>query len=177
MKMRQAERRTTYLMQRKAEAWAEQVNFNHQLRAKIEVADPHELINLLYQGLGQHLEALKTALENREMPRKILHSTKALFCVNELRLALRHELYPQLANNLSLLYQYMTRQIAWILVQPLTPSFCQEALRRLKEINELLKPLAASWVELTAGAKAMREQQLQRAADSNYRAVSSKLDK
>ena len=175
MKMRQAERRTTYLMQRKAEAWAEQVNFNHQLRAKVEVADPHELINLLYQGLGQHLDALNKALENKDLARKVLHSTKALFCVNELRLALRHELYPQLAKNLSLLYQYMTRQIAWILVQPLSPSFCREALRRLQEIQELLKPLAASWVELTAGAKAFREEQLQRAASSNSQAVSSKL--
>ncbi|MFK7160453.1 flagellar export chaperone FliS [Marinospirillum sp. MEB164] len=156
MKMKQPERRTAYLMQRKAQAWAEQVNFNHHLRSVIESADPHELINLLYKGLGQHLEALKGALTRFEPARKTLHSTKALFCVNELRLSLRHELYPQLAENLNLLYEYMTRQIAWMLLQPMHPNFCREALRRLDEIQQLLQPLAASWLRLTEGAKAYR---------------------
>jgi flagellar secretion chaperone FliS len=159
MKMKFPERRTTYLMQRKAQAWAEQVNFNHHLRSVIESADPHELINLLYQGLNQHLEALKEALVRFEPARKMLHTTKALFCVNELRLSLRYELYPQLVTNLNLLYEYLTRQIVWMLLQPMSPDFCREALRRLDEMHELLSPLTTSWLRLTKGARAHRASQ------------------
>lgn len=156
MKMKFPERRTAYLMQRKAQAWAEQVNFNHHLRSVIDSADPHELINLLYQGLTRHLEALKEALKRFEPARKMLHTTKALFYVNELRLSLRYELYPQLVKNLNLLYEYLTRQLAWILLQPMSPDFCREALRRLDEMDALLQPLVDSWLRLTEGAKAHR---------------------
>lgn len=157
MKMKQEPRQTPYLLKKKAEAWAEQVQHNRHLRAMVEVADPHHLVNLMYQALLNHLSNSQQALKRQDPAGRTRWLTKAIMCVNELRANLRFDLYPELAKNLNALYDYTARQLAWGLVQPLAPHTSQELIERIQEIEEMMKPLAAAWLDLTEAARAFRE--------------------
>lgn len=166
MKMRKDPRQTPYLLKKKAEAWAEQVQHNRHLRAMVEVADPHHLVNLMYQALLNHLANSQRALQRQDAAGRTRWLTKAIMCVNELRANLRFDLYPELAKNLNYLYDYTARQLAWGLVQPVTTQTSQVLIERMIEIQDMMKPLAAAWLDLTEAARAFRERTMVAAKDA-----------
>lgn len=165
MKMKQPPRNTTYLVQRSAAFWAAQVNHNRHLRMALEDADPHELIDRLYANLLDHLDRAYQVVEAQDLAGKSKWLTLSLLTVNTLKVTLKFEWHPRLAENLAQLYEFVARQLAWGLVEPLTPDVRQQLLEQLALVRSLLEPLAEAWKELTATAQAYREQQAGGATD------------
>src|SRR5690348_1621261 len=82
-----------------------------QLSSDVLSASPRQLINTLFEhGLKQMLLA-KTALEENNIHDKCQAISKAIDIISYLRSCLNHEAAPQLAQQLSELYEYAERQL------------------------------------------------------------------
>ena len=159
MKMKQPPRNTTYLVQKSAAFWAAQVNHNRHLRMALEDSDPHELIDQLYVNLLDHLDHATTAVKSGDLAGKSKWLTLALLTVNTLKITLKFEWHPQLAENLAQLYEYIARQLSWGLVEPFNAEIQAKLAELLHVSRAMLVPLAAAWKDLTRTAREYREQQ------------------
>lgn len=160
MKMKQPPRQTTYLTQKSAAFWAAQVNHNRHLRMALEDADPHELIDRLYKNLLGHLEQSLLAVQKADLAGKAKWLTLSLLTVNTLKITLKHDWHPGLAENLRHVYEFVSRQLSWGLVEPFNPAMREQLQEQLQLILGMLRPLAQAWQELTQTAREYREQQL-----------------
>lgn len=159
MKMKMPTRQTTYLTQKSAAFWAAQVNHNRHLRMALEDADPHELIDRLYKALLGHLEQSHQAVKKQDLPGKTKWLTLSLLTVNTLKITLKHDWHPGLAENLRHVYEFVSRQLSWGLVEPFNANTQVQLLQQLELILGMLRPLAQAWQELTETAREYREQQ------------------
>lgn len=159
MRMKQPPRKTTYLTQKSAAFWAAQVNHHNHLRMALEDADPHELIDRLYGNLLDHLSQGLKAVQLGDLAGKTKWLTLSLLTVNTLKITLKHDWHPGLADNLRLVYAFVSRQLSWGLVELFSRTTQAQLEQQLVLILEMLKPLALAWKELTLTARDYREQQ------------------
>lgn len=111
----------------------------------VSTADPHQLVNLLFEGLIQSLNAARGAMERGEIEAKGQSIGKAVRIIEEgLKAGLNLAQGGEMAKNLNGLYGYA--------VQRLTLANLRNDAAPIQEVLNLIEPLADSWKQIRAGA-------------------------
>ena len=117
----------------------------------VENASPHALIQMLFEGLFQSLNAARGAMERGEIEEKGRHLGKAVRILQEgLAAGLDLDKGGELAGNLKLLYDYSVKQ--------LTHANFHNDVDLVEEVIGVQQPVAQGWLEIgpegntTAGA-------------------------
>ena len=119
------------------------------VQSVVEGASPHMLIQMLFDGLVQSLNAARGALERGQIDEKGRHLSKAVRIIEE---GLRGGLNPvqggELVTNLNALYGYC--------VNRLTLANLRNDPALIEEVVALILPVAQSWSQIGSdnGAKA-----------------------
>ena len=107
----------------------------------VESASPHQLIQMLFDGLFQSLNAARGAMERGEIEEKGRHITKSVRILQEgLVMGLDLEKGGELAANLKLLYDFSVAQ--------LTKANIHNDVALVEEVTKILQPVAQSWKEI-----------------------------
>ena len=111
------------------------------VQSVVTEASPHQLINMLFDGLLKSLGSAKTAMQNRNVEDKIRHISKAQRIIQEgLILGLDLEKGGELAENLLALYDYCAVK--------LTQANASNNVALLDEVERLMSPVAKSWAAI-----------------------------
>ncbi len=105
--------------------------------ARVEDADGHRLVSLLFEGASERINGARGALLAGDMARKGELIGKAVTILGGLRETLDMEAGGELAANLDALYGYMQRR--------LLESHVKNNGAMMEEVVELLRPLAEAW--------------------------------
>jgi flagellar protein FliS len=101
-------------------------------------ADPHKLIQLLYQGALLSIAAAKNHMLRKEIASKGKSISQAISIIDSgLRASLNKEVGGELAKNLDALYEYMSRRLFYANLHNDTAV--------LDEISSLLVELRGAW--------------------------------
>lgn len=107
----------------------------------VENASPHQLIQMLFDGLFQSLNAARGALQRGDIEEKGRHISKAVRILQEgLVVGLDLEKGGELAANLKLLYDYSVAQ--------LTKANVRNDEHLVEEVIKVLQPVAQGWKEI-----------------------------
>ncbi|MDW8336512.1 MAG: flagellar export chaperone FliS [Tepidimonas sp.] len=120
---------------RMANAYARQA-----MATRVAAASPHELIAMLFDGLGQSLLAAQGALERGDIPAKAAAISKAVQLLDE---GLKAALDPkagELSERLGALYDYCIRR--------LTEANLYNDRARIEEVRRLITPVADAWNQI-----------------------------
>ena len=107
------------------------------LETGVQSADPHELINMLFNGLLDTLVVAKGAMERQDIAAKGKAISKAVRLLDE---GLKAGLSPaggELSVNLGNLYDYCIRR--------LTHANIHNDVAAIEEVRGLIDPIADSW--------------------------------
>lgn len=107
------------------------------LKAQVEEADGHRLVQMLFDGALERIAAARAALEAGNLARKGELVGKAVTILGGLRETLDFESGGELAENLDALYGYMQKK--------LLEAHVKNDPQGLKEVIDLLRPLAEAW--------------------------------
>lgn len=111
----------------------------------VENASPHQLIQMLFDGLFQSLNAARGAIERGEVEEKGRHISKSVRILQEgLVMGLDLEKGGELAANLKLLYDYSVAQ--------LTKANVHNDGALVEEVIKILQPVAQGWKEIGTAA-------------------------
>ncbi len=105
--------------------------------ARVEDADGHRLVTLLFEGATERINGARAALLAGDMARKGELIGKAVTILGGLRETLDMEAGGELAANLDALYGYMQRR--------LLEAHVKNEGEGLEEVVGLLRPLAEAW--------------------------------
>ena len=115
--------------------------------AGVASASPHQLIQMLFDGLFQALNAARGAIVRADVEEKGRQISRSVRILQEgLVLGLDLEKGGELASNLKLLYDYSVAQ--------LTKANIRNDVKLVEEVIGLLQPIAQSWKEIGAAATA-----------------------
>jgi flagellar secretion chaperone FliS len=107
----------------------------------VENASPHQLIQMLFDGLFQSLNAARGSMERGEIEEKGRHISKSVRILQEgLVMGLDLEKGGELAANLKLLYDYSVAQ--------LTKANIHNDVVIVEEVIKVLQPVAQGWKEI-----------------------------
>jgi flagellar secretion chaperone FliS len=112
------------------------------LEGRILSADPLELVRLLYQGCSDAVRDARRRLAAGEIPERGRAISNACEVLTELVTALDRERGGEVAERLSLLYDYMQRQ--------LLDAHLRQADEPLVEVLGLLATLGEAWAGVQA---------------------------
>jgi flagellar protein FliS len=98
---------------------------------------PGELLLALYGGLFRYLRQARLMLEAKQRVRAAEHVSKARAILCELDLALDHDVYPELCQNLSALYGFA--------LERLRIAAREDSTQALDEVIRVLTPLYQAW--------------------------------
>ena len=103
-------------------------------------ADPHRLVQMLMDAAAERMMTALGCIERGEIPRKakLLHSCVTL--IAELRGSLNMAEGGPLAQNLSALYEYMTRQLLMANVE--------SDVQKISEVLGLLNEIRGAWIAI-----------------------------
>ncbi len=111
------------------------------VEASVEVADPHRLVDLLYDALLQAIKMARAGMQNKDIPVKVKHISHAIRILEEgLIVPLNREDGGALAENLNDLYQYC--------VMRLISANAKNDVAALDEVQRLIEPIASSWKQI-----------------------------
>lgn len=102
--------------------------------AEVSVADPHRLIQMLFEGALERIAVAKGAMEQGNIQLKGNKLTQAISIIGGLRSSLDHSKGSELAGNLDSLYDYMTRRLLQANIRN-DPEALEEVMRLLREIK------------------------------------------
>lgn len=142
---------TPYQRKKFANAWASQVHNNRHLETEVEQADAHQLTTMLFGGILNHLKDALSAATRQDVASKNQRLDKALTCVNQLRLTLRHDLNPELTSNLRRLYDYCGQLLSQAKAKV-------ELTQPIVDVIELISPLKEAWEQITPEVRQFREE-------------------
>ena len=77
------------------------------LEAELSVADPHRVIQMMYEGLIERLSQAKGAIMRHDYEYKADRISKAVGIINGLQSALDNRSNPELGQRMFALYDYM----------------------------------------------------------------------
>ncbi|AIJ44650.1 flagellar biosynthesis protein FliS [Comamonas testosteroni TK102] len=107
----------------------------------VESASPHRLIQMLFEGLLQNLNAARGAIERGEVEVKGTQLGRAVRILEEgLKGSLNREQGGELAANLGALYDYC--------IQRLTHANLRNDVQAVEEVVSLVEPVAQGWQEI-----------------------------
>lgn len=107
------------------------------IESRIEDADGHRLVEMLFDGALARINAARAALAVGNLVRKGELIGKAVMILGGLRETLDLKAGGELAANLDYLYGYMQKR--------LLEAHAQNRLEMLEEVIGLLRPLADAW--------------------------------
>ena len=109
--------------------------------ASVEMADPHQLVNLLFEALNRYLSLAKVSIQNADVPAKCKNIGAAIRVLEEGLIApLDIENGGELAQNLKSLYEYCVRRLLVANVKS------DPAL--IDEVQKLMEPVANGWKQI-----------------------------
>lgn len=111
-------------------------------QAAIEDASPHQLIKMLLEGALERVATASGAMNRGEVAVSGEAIGKAIGIVDSLRVSLDREQGGQIADNLSALYDYMTRRL-------LEANATKDA-DMLGEVAGLLREIKVAWDQVPA---------------------------
>ena len=118
-------------------------------KSSIETASREQILIMLYDGAIQFLNKAKTALQNNEIEDAHNNIIRAENIIQEFIDSLDKEVAPQLAQNLTSLYEYFIRR--------LTYANMKKQVAPINEVLNYLKSLKATWEQ--AIVMAQKEEQ------------------
>lgn len=135
---------------RRAGAFAYQ---NTGIETGIMQADPHQLIQMLFEGARMCLGKAIFALDEKDALAQGLASGNALAIISQgLNNSLSWKADPGLANRLSSLYEYMQFR--------LHEANAESDRQKFEEVDRLLAELESAWVAIKPKREAARVQRL-----------------
>lgn len=111
----------------------------------VENADPHRLVELLYDALGESLLGLGGAIARADLAAKSAAVAKAAGIIDALRASLDLEGGGELGHNLDRLYDYMGRKLTEVNLHS-----DAQVLREIASVNETLR---GAWKAIPAEAR------------------------
>lgn len=115
----------------------------------VEYADSHQLIRMLYDGAIDRLVSASSAAERNDIPTKGLLIGKAITIIDALRAFLDFEKGGDIARNLELLYDYMSRR--------LLEANIKNDSDILVEIKGLVSEIREAWVAIEAEVNSVEQ--------------------
>ncbi|WCM88979.1 flagellar export chaperone FliS [Acidovorax sp. NCPPB 3576] len=116
------------------------------VQSSVDGASPHQLIQMLFDGLMQSLNAARGSMQRGDVEEKGRHLGKAVRIIEE---GLKGGLNPaqggELAANLKALYDYC--------VGRLTMANLRNDVTLVEEVVNLIVPVAQGWGEIGAGGR------------------------
>ena len=110
-------------------------------------ATPHTLVQMLFDGLMQRLQAARGDLQRSDVQAKGVHLGQAVQILGEgLKASLNAEQGGELAQNLGVLYDSCIRQ--------LTMANLHNDIEPVEEVIALIAPVARGWKEIGASGQA-----------------------
>ena len=82
-----------------------------KVSAAVEGASPHQLIEMLYDGLLERIAQMKGAIEQKNIELKNAKVNQAISILFGLRESLNKEINREISDNLDALYDYIQRQL------------------------------------------------------------------
>ena len=110
------------------------------VRASVENADPHTLIQMLFDGAMERLNMAKMHIQQNNTAQKGESISRAISILDGLRSSLDMEQGGELAANLEGLYDYMQRQ--------LLKANLQNDTALIDEVLSLLGEIRAGWMAI-----------------------------
>ena len=106
-------------------------------KASIETASREQILIMLYDGAIQFLNKAKVAMRNKDIEEQNTNLIAAQNIIQEFINSLDHEVAPQLAENLTSLYEYFIRRLIFANVK--------KKIEPIDEVLTHLKSLKATW--------------------------------
>lgn len=111
------------------------------VEAAVQVADPHRLILMLFDGTLAAVAIAKIQMEAGDIPAKGASISKAIDLVtNGLQASLAMESGGELAERLAALYEYISQRLLF--------ANLKNNVAALNEVSELLGSLRDAWAEI-----------------------------
>lgn len=107
------------------------------LAAEVELADPHRLVAMLYEGFLLQVAKAKIGVQNDDFDAKAKHTKQAMDILLGLKAGIDHEASPELASNLYELYDYCERR--------LLDASARRDLAGYDEVDGLIRQIKEAW--------------------------------
>ena len=127
------------------------------LEAELSVADPHRVIQMMYEGLIERLSQAKGAIMRHDYEYKADRISKAVGIINGLQSALDNRSNPELGQRMFALYDYMKELLT-------KASVCLDTAP-IDEVINLILPIKQAWDQIPQDIKEKTNQQLWNSPD------------
>ena len=128
------------------------------LEAELSVADPHRVIQMMYEGLIERLSQAKGAIMRHDYEYKADRISKAVGIINGLQSALDNRSNPELGQRMFALYDYMKELI--------TKASVSLDTAPIDEVINLILPIKQAWDQIPQDIKEKTTQQILNSPDS-----------
>ena len=127
------------------------------LEAELSVADPHRVIQMMYEGLIERLSQAKGAIMRHDYEYKADRISKAVGIINGLQSALDNRSNPELDQRMFALYDYMK--------ELLTKASVSLDTAPIDEVINLILPIKQAWDQIPQDIKEKTNQQILNSPD------------
>ena len=127
------------------------------LEAELSVADPHRVIQMMYEGLIERLSQAKGAIMRPDYEYKADRISKAVGIINGLQSALDNRSNPELGQRMFALYDYMK--------ELLTKASVSLDTAPIDEVINLILPIKQAWDQIPQDIKEKTNQQILNSPD------------
>lgn len=127
------------------------------LEAELSVADPHRVIQMMYEGLIERLSQAKGAIMRHDYEYKSDRISKAVGIINGLQSALDNRSNPELGQRMFALYDYMK--------ELLTKASVSLDTAPIDEVINLILPIKQAWDQIPQDIKEKTNQQILNSPD------------
>jgi flagellar secretion chaperone FliS len=111
------------------------------VEASVDMADPHQLVNLLFEALQRSIGAAKLHMQSGDIPNKCTQIGNAIRILEEgLQAPLDLEKGGEIAANLKSVYEYC--------VTKLVMANARNDMAALDEVQRLIEPIASGWKQI-----------------------------
>ena len=111
------------------------------VEASVDMADPHQLVNLLFDALKRSIGSATLHMQAGDIPNKCTQIGNAIRILEEgLRAPLDLEKGGEIAANLNALYEYC--------VNRLVMANAKNDVSALEEVSRLIEPIASGWKQI-----------------------------
>lgn len=115
-----------------------------ELAMQVAAATPHQLVLMLFNGLGDELVRARSHIEAKRYERKAQSINKCIDILNALSSALDYDKGGELATTLAGLYDFC--------VQRLYEASNQLSIEKLEEVDKVLTNIRQGWEGMGKGA-------------------------
>lgn len=117
------------------------------IEASVDQADPHQLVNLLFEALQRAIGSAKLSMQAGDIPGKCKQISNALSILEEgLKAPLDLKKGGEIAANLHALYEYCAAR--------LVQANARNDQAALDEVARLIEPVASGWKQIQGGGPA-----------------------